>query len=83
MIQLTEAEHAALLADAARYRGLRLVLTEPDETKHEAMCLALDACVPSTHADGHTMTAAEADEAFDNMLKAINEARNANNQAAA
>jgi len=43
MIQLTEVEHAALLADAMRYRGLRAIATEPDDAMSDRFVEALEA----------------------------------------
>jgi hypothetical protein len=73
----------ALVADALRYRGMRLFMTEPDDACQEALLTAWDAVTNDAQEKyGQHPTAEQVDATFDAAIVAaaqVRAARNANN----
>lgn len=65
----------ALVIDASRYRGLRLIVTEPNHDVRERMIDAVEKALPDDPDD--SPTAARVDELCDLILMAASGARNA------
>lgn len=67
----------ALVADANRYRAVRALLCEPDESKRDIVFVAVDAfmCGQTDLDDDGTLTPERWDEVVDGMLQAARDAK--------
>jgi hypothetical protein len=73
-------EFDALVADAVRFRAIRLFVCEPDEAVRQRMFEAVDALMEKIDAgrEGAAPTRAEFDSVMDKVIVAANGARHAN-----
>jgi hypothetical protein len=74
VIQLTAEEYEVLHADALRYRGMRLIVTEPDPAKLARMTDAMDEWLDK-NPFGDAISVENFDHMYDEAIRVANEVR--------